>query len=155
MRKLLAAASALAVFTASASPAGACGPPPTGPSFVDVFGGPTPDLNAFYDGRIGVVMAQSPRGRLYMDWRLLHGQPVGRQAGPGLSIPCCGNTDPDTWDATSAWLQARAQVVGGAPTDTTITTDIPLPDGGERPNCFADAFHTATATLNARIAAYG
>ncbi|HLK24955.1 MAG TPA: hypothetical protein VKT30_09875, partial [Caulobacteraceae bacterium] len=47
------------------------------------------------------------------------------------------------------------QVVGGAPTDTTITTDIPLPDGGERPNCFADAFHTATATLNARIAAYG
>jgi hypothetical protein len=156
MRKLLAAASALAVFCASAAPAIACGPPPLGPSYVDVFGGPTPDLNAFFAGRIGLVMAQSPRARLYMDWRLLHGQPVGAAAGAGLSIPCCDNPDPQIWDATDAWLKARAQVAGVATGDNiSIITDLPLPDGSSRPNCFVDAFTSATATLNARIASYG
>ncbi|HXQ46142.1 MAG TPA: hypothetical protein VN806_05965, partial [Caulobacteraceae bacterium] len=157
MRKLLAAASALAIFCASAAPAIACGPPPQGPSYVDVFGGQTPDLVAFYGGRIGLVMAQSPRARLFMDWRLLHGQPVGAAAGAGLSVPCCDNSDPQIWDATDAWLKARAQVAGVvAPSDTSsIMTDLPLPDGSSRPNCFVDAFTSATATLNARIATYG
>jgi hypothetical protein len=157
MKKLLATASALAVLCASAAPAIACGPPPLGPSYVDAFGGPTPDLNAFYDGRIGLVMAQSPRGRLYMDWRLLHGQQVGREAGAGLSVPCCDNADPAIWDATNAWLKARAQVAGVVAVQDTnsIVTDLPLPDGSSRPNCFVDAFQNATTTLNARIAAYG
>jgi len=114
MRKLLATVSALAVLGASATPVIACGPPPLGPSYIDVFGGQTADLDAFYAGRIGLVMAQSPRARLFMDWRLLHGQPVGAAAGAGLSIPCCDNTDPQIWDATDAWLKARAHVAGVA-----------------------------------------
>ena len=64
-------------------PAEACGPPPDGPSYIDAFGGQTADLNAFYDGRVGVVMAQSPRAQLFMAWRLLHGLPVGQAAGAG------------------------------------------------------------------------
>jgi len=157
MRKLLATVSALAVLGASATPSIACGPPPLGPSYVDVFGDQTADLNAFYSGRIGLVMAQSPRARLYMDWRMLHGQPVGAAAGAGLSIPCCDNPDPYIWDATDAWLKARAQVAGVVVnTDTTsVVTDLPLPDGSSRPNCFQDAFTSAAATLNARIASYG
>jgi hypothetical protein len=157
MRKLFATVSALAVLGASTTPAIACGPPPLGPSYVDAFGGQTGDLNAFYAGRIGLVMAQSPRARLFMDWRLLHGQPVGAGAGAGLSIPCCDSADPDTWDATDAWLKARGQVAGvvGGGDNTSIVTDLPLPDGSSRPNCFVDAFTNATVTLNARIASYG
>lgn len=157
MRNLFATVSALAVLGASATSSIACGPPPLGPSYVDVFGGQTADLNAFYAGRIGLVMAQSPRARLFMDWRLLHGQPVGPEAGAGLSIPCCDNPDPQIWDATDAWLKARGQVAGvAANTDnTSIVTDLPLPDGSSRPNCFQDAFTSAAATLNARIASYG
>jgi hypothetical protein len=155
MRKLFATASAILGLIAPMAPAGACGPPPLGPSYVDVFGGETPDLNAFYNGRIGLVMAQSPRARLFMQWRMLHGKGVGAAAGVGLSVPCCDNPDPQIWDATDAWLKARAQVTGVGTAANSIVTDLPLPNGASRPNCFGPAFTNATATLNARIASYG
>jgi hypothetical protein len=136
-------------------PAIACGPPPAGPAYIDVFGGETPDLNAFYDGRAGLITEESPRAMLYMDWRLLHGLPVGRDAGAKLSLPCCDSPDPDVWDATAAWQQAHNTVAGVAQSTGSVTTDIPTGDYSSRPNCRADAFVNATATLKARIASYG
>jgi hypothetical protein len=136
-------------------PVEACGPPPDGPSYIDAFGGPTADLNAFYDGRVGIVMSQSPRGRLFMAWRLLHGLPVGQAAGPGLSIPCCASPDTDTWDQSQTWTTARMTVTGVAALPDMIQPDRPIADDATAPNCFGPAFANATATLQDRIKAYG
>ncbi len=154
-RLRIAVASALILATATCGPAEACGPSPEGPAYIDAFGGQAADLNAFYDGRIALVMAQSPRARLFMDWRLLHGLPVGRAAGARLSIPCCDSADPQTWDQTQAWVTARAAVPGVAAQAAAIQTDRPVADNATEPNCFAGAFANAAATLKDRIARYG
>jgi len=154
--KLRSVFAGLIVFAvAGYGPAEACGPPPAGPSYIDAFGGQTADLNAFYGGRVGLVMAQSPRGRLFMAWRLLHGLPVGATAGAGLSIPCCESPDQDTWNQASAWTTVRATVTGVTPLTDTIETDRPVADNATVPNCFAGAFTNAAATLQDRITAYG
>jgi hypothetical protein len=138
----------------SSQPATASGPASGGPSYIDVFGGETADLNAFYAGRIGIVMASSPRSHLFMDWRLLHGLPVGADAGKGLSVPCCGEA-PDT-GGSYTWLQARQTVPGAPKRDNYyIETDRPLPNNASMPNCFGEAFETAVKTLQARVKAYG
>ncbi len=136
-------------------PVEACGPPPDGPSYIDAFGGQTADLNAFYDGRVGVVMAQSPRARLFMAWRLLHGLPVGRAAGPGLSVPCCDNPDANTWDQSQTWTTARATVTGASALTDTIQTERRIADDATVLNCFGPAFANAAATLRDRIKTYG
>ena len=136
-------------------PAEACGPPPDGPSYIDAFGGQTADLNAFYDGRVGVVMAQSPRAQLFMAWRLLHGLPVGQAAGAGLSIPCCNSADPDTWDQSQTWTTARATVPGVVALTQFIQPDRPIANDATVPNCFGGAFANAAATLQDRIKTYG
>jgi hypothetical protein len=136
-------------------PVEACGPPPDGPSYIDAFGGQTADLNAFYDGRVGIVMAQSPRAQLFMAWRLLHGLPVGQAAGPALSIPCCNSPDQDTWDQSQTWTTARVTVTGVAALTDTIQTDRPIGNDATVSNCFGPAFANAAATLQDRIKTYG
>jgi hypothetical protein len=154
--KLRAVLAGVLVFaTVLYGPAEACGPPPDGPSYVDAFGGETADLNAFYDGRVGVVMAQSPRAHLFMAWRLLHGLPVGAAAGAGLSIPCCNSPDQDTWDQSQTWTAARVAVTGVAALPEMIQPDRPIANDATAPNCFGEAFAEAASTLQNRIQSYG
>ena len=155
MKKPFATVLALAsLITPLATPVIACGPPPEGPAYIDVFGGETADLNAFYDGRVGVVTAQSPRARLFMAWRLLHHLPVGATAGGPLSVPCCGDGPSGAWDAASAWAQARGQV-SGVTAGSAPDSERPGANYTSIPNCFAAAFNLATQTLGERVKAYG
>lgn len=141
------------------APADASGPGTEAPWYLDQFGGPAGDLQRFYDGRIGLVMARAPRPMLYIDWRLLHGQAVGPAAGAALSAPCCGEgwsyaDDARAQAGVQGWLRAREAVPGAAPMDR-LGTERKGDDYQSAPNCFDDAFDTAAATLKARIAAYG
>jgi hypothetical protein len=149
------AAIALVAVISTPPAAMASGPPPIGPSYIDAFGGDTPDLERFYDGDIGIVTPASPRPRLFMFWRLLHSRPVGRAAGPLLSVPCCGDSDDDTSTQSDNWIQARKTVPGVLADLFYIPTDREGADGVSTPNCFAEAFAAATSTLQDRIKSYG
>ena len=126
-----------------------------GPAYVDAFAGETADLNRLYDGRVGLVMAQSPEALLMMDWRLLHGLPVGRTAGAALSIPCCDSADPDTWQGANDWTVLRGTVAGVVALPVAIEPDRPVGNDQTVSNCFEQAFANATATLTDRIKANG
>lgn len=146
---------ALSVPTARASGGGE-----TAPWYLDQFGGDPADMTRLYDGKLGIVMARSPRPQLYIAWRLLHGQKVGQTAGKALSIPCCNAEDP--WEPQSdpptgafGWLAAR-KIVPGAPTlPSYIATYRTAADYAANPTCFSDAFDTASATLKDRAGRYG
>ncbi len=149
-------ASVLCAFTLAAAPAAASGPGEIAPWYLDQFGGNWPDLAAHFDGRVGVLMTTAPKPMLYLDWRLLHGLPVGEATGEALSTPCC---DTPGWsiDAESGsfgWLQARRQV----PTASLLNYIDKEREGADHTstaNCFDDAFDLAAATLKDRIARYG
>ena len=147
----------------AAWPAAASGPGETGPWYLDQYGGPRADLQALYAGRLGVLMARAPRPQLYIAWRLLHGQSVGPDAGAALSVPCCDKPEPPSIAPGAApapptgvagWLAARKRVPG-APELTDVRTEMPGPNYSSAPNCFPDAFDTASATLTARAQAHG
>ncbi len=130
--------------------------PPGGPAYVDVFGGETADLDAFYAGRVGIVMASSPRSHLFMDWRLLHGQAVGAAAGaPGCRSPAA--TQPDAVNGDDPTPGCRP----ASPTSTlrregsTSRPSATWATAPPRPTAIGDAFRTAIATLKDRSAQYG
>ncbi|HEY2709204.1 MAG TPA: hypothetical protein VGI95_14220 [Caulobacteraceae bacterium] len=154
-KQLLATIATLSITLGTGGVGHASGGGPTGPSYVDVFGGGTEDLNRFYDGKVGVVTASSPRSRLFMVWRLLHRLPVGPVAGPPLSIPCCDSPDPSNGQASWDWIKVRKDVPGAAELSDYIQMDRAGPDDSSIPNCFAEAFATAIATLQDRIKSYG
>ena len=161
-RSLLAAPLALALaVSGAAGPALASGDSSLDPPVFDAFGGPPRDQARFFAGQPGVLMANAPDARLFMAWRLLHGQAVGPEAGAGLSMPCCGyKPPPEDWSKVvypfSEWTEARQLVLGQeADKYTWIRTDFDLGQGRSRPNCFDAAATAATATLKARIASYG
>lgn len=153
----MAAAGALALLTATA--AQASGPGSEAPWYLDQFGGDAADLKRLYEGKLGVVMARSPRPQLYIAWRLLHGQRVGQVAGDALSTPCC---DPP-WRWTYAprdnvgvdgWLKARTAIPGVAEI-AFLSTDRDGANYTSTVNCFDEAFDTASATLRDRAATHG
>ncbi|WP_296596958.1 hypothetical protein [Phenylobacterium sp.] len=159
-RRLKALALASALLLLGADAARASGPGMTTSWYVDQFGGEAADLSRLYDGRLGVVMARSPRPQLYIAWRLLHGQKVGQAAGEALSTPCCD--PPWRWRydisrenvGVDGWLKARA-LVPGAPEVGYITTEREGANYTTIANCFDEAFDTASATLKDRAAKYG
>lgn len=132
-------------------PAFASGGEEISPWALDVTGGPPSEQAAFYAGNTGVLMGQSPWSRLYGGWRLLHGLAVSKEAGDGLSHTCCEQPPQRLADAVTAWLAARQQVPGVAQI-SYLETDRDVGDLYGVPNCFADAFDTATKTLADRIA---
>jgi len=154
------AAFAVAMALAAPGAALASGPGVIGPWYVDPFGGGAADLQRVYDGRLGIVMARASKPQLYMAWRLLHGQRVGREAGAALSIPCCdASADwryaPEMGETgMHAWLDAR-KLVPLAPELERIDTERAGPDYTSIPTCFEEAFTTAAATLKDRVAKYG
>lgn len=157
LKAVLAIGAALAV--AGADLARASGPGSISPWYVDQFGGETADLARLYDGRLGVVMARSPRPRLYIAWRLLHGQRVGQAAGDALSTPCCDppwrwRYEPRDDVGVDGWLKARKAVPGAAEL-TFLSTDRDGADYTSVDNCFEEAFDTASATLKDRAAKHG
>lgn len=153
-RALAVTASLCALATGNAW---ASGPGEPAPHYLDQFGGSVTDLKALWDGRIGVVMARTPRPELYLKWRLLHGLAVGPDAGAALSKPCCDATSPFAPpQARDGWIEARKRVVGAPDLARPwIDTERPVADGVSVPNCFDDAFVFATQTLKDRIRDHG
>ena len=160
-RSLTAALAGASMALIVAGAAHGSGPGTPAPWYLDQFGGEAADLKAFYTGRVGIVMARSPRPELLIDWRLLHGLPVGQAAGESLSIPCCS----EPWrpwkterpeDPVDQWVKTR-KLVPGAPVlaDRDIGTERSGKDFTDVPNCQGDAFSTAAATLQDRAKRYG
>ncbi|MEW5686918.1 MAG: hypothetical protein AB1942_18525 [Pseudomonadota bacterium] len=148
-----------AVLLVSAGAAHASGPGTLEPWYVDAFGGGRADLAKLYDGRLGVVMATTPKPQLYIAWRLLHGQKVGVKAGEALSTPCCD--PPWRYDyalregkGPEGWLAARGSIPG-VTAISYIDTERSGPDYTSIPTCFDEAFDTAAATLNERAGRHG
>lgn len=158
-RLAVAAVAAVAALLVWSGAAKASGPGTLEPWYLDAFGGDKLDLAKLYEGRLGVVMARTPKPQLYLAWRLLHGQTVGQQAGVALSIPCCD--PPWRYDyalregkGPEGWLSARAKVPG-VEAISYIDTERSGPDYTSIPTCFDEAFDTATATLADRAAKHG
>ena len=140
-----------------AGSAHASGPGEAAPWYLDQFGGSRADLARRYDGDLGVVMARAPKPILYLDWRLLHHQRVGKEAGVALSRPCCdaAPTPYGTPTSTSRWLDARKAVAGAPEAKPYLETSRPGPNYTSKPTCFDDAFDTAATTLQDRIKRFG
>ena len=135
-----------------AGPAWASGGADTVPFTVDPYGGSPAEQDAFYGGgHVGVLQGRAPWSRLFAAWRLLHGLPVGVEAGHSLALPCCDTLDSGV---QKAWLVARKAVPGVADI-AFIDTARPLPDYVSVQTCFPDAFKIATTTLADRIASHG
>lgn len=147
---------ALALAAGLSGQALASGISATLPWYVDQFGGDLAERQAKYDGRLGIVMSRSPDPHLFMAWRLLHGQAVGREIGAKLEVPCCSRPYDFDGPATgvTAWLEAR-KVVAAAPEIESLPTGRDGADYTFVDNCFDDAFDTAAATLKDRAAAHG
>ncbi|HEY0084529.1 MAG TPA: hypothetical protein VGB65_01335 [Allosphingosinicella sp.] len=145
-----------AAATLCAQPALGSGGPEPRALYIDSKGGTAPERARHYRGRLGIVLRTAGDGLLFADWRLLHNQRVGEEAGAALAIPCCDTLreyDPD--GGSYAWLRAREAVPGVPASEFWISTDRPGDDYRSVPNCFNDAFDLATETLRNRIAAHG
>ena len=154
--RLGAIAAAAAAIGLCAGPALGSGDPGPYPVFIDRHGGTPAELTRLYAGRLGVIMANAPDSLLYLDWRLLHGLEVGETAGTALTTPCCGETAAlGPHEGVYGWLEARALVPGVAASPYYLPTERSGPDYSTVPNCFRDAFDTATGTLRDRAARHG
>jgi len=140
-----------------AGSAHASGPGEAAPWYLDQFGGSRADLARRYDGELGVVMARAPKPLLYLDWRLLHRQRVGRDAGLALSRPCCdaAPTTDGTPTGPNRWLETRKRVADAPKGADYLETSRPGPNYTRTPTCFDEAFDTAAATLQDRISRFG
>ena len=140
-----------------AGSAHASGPGEAAPWYLDQFGGSRADLARLYEGDLGVVMARAPKSILYLDWRILHHQRVGKEAGLALSRPCCDAAPAPygTPTSTSRWLDARKAVAGAPEAKPYLETSRPGANYTSKPNCFDDAFDTAATTLQDRIKRFG
>ncbi len=157
MRRLAAAfVSVLALSGLLTGPASGSGDPGPSTIFIDREGGTAAERAQLYKGRVGVLHTTASDGLLYLQWRLLNGLPVGQKAGEALNASCCDmpvNSGADT--GVYGWADATRLVSGGTPAPAWIPTELPGPRYTRIPNCFADAFDTATKTLRERIARYG
>ncbi|MEA3038673.1 MAG: hypothetical protein QOE79_1186 [Sphingomonadales bacterium] len=155
MRRAAKAAAVAAISTVGA-PLLASGEPPPAVTFIDSQGGTPAELARFYAGRLPVVLTRAPDELLYLDWRLLHRLPIGQKAGKALFAPCCETVDTPLTGGSYGWLDDRKRVEGAPELSYYyLPVDRPGPDYTSIPNCFPDAFDSASATLKARIARYG
>jgi hypothetical protein len=152
-RRGVAAAAAAALL--ATPPLLASGGPPLTHNFIDPSGGSPGELARIWRGRLPVVMPSAREGMLYMAWRLLHGLPVGDEAGAALSVPCCDVPWEERGPGVWGWIEARRLVAPPEPDVYHIPTERPGPDYTSFPNCFDEAFERATATLKDRVRRYG
>jgi hypothetical protein len=146
----------MALASLIAAPAFGSGGPDPSPVYIDRHGGTPAELARLFAGRLSVVTAQSPDSLLYLDWRLLHGLEVGAEAGAALTTPCCdADSKFEPGRGVYGWFEVRKLVPGMPESEYFIATDRHGPDYMAMPNCFADAFDSASETLRARAARYG
>lgn len=150
----------LAIILLNGTTALACGPFTLEAVFVYTVH-PAYPLERFAGGRIGVVQPSYARSYLYTTYRYLSGlsfSPDEQKALVSLWRERLNlrSDDGDT-DWSKVWLDARLKVSGVQPRDVIdIYRAREKPDEYEMyVNCNKDAFETAAATLNQRIAKYG
>ncbi len=150
----------LVIILLNASPALACGPFTLEAVFVYTVH-PAYPLEKFAGGSIGVVQPSYARSYLYTAYHYLSGlsfTPAEQKALVSLwrdRLEFRSEEDPSDW--SKPWLEARQKVSGVQGRDA-----IDVYRNREKPNeyenyvnCNKDAFETAAATLNQRIAKYG
>jgi hypothetical protein len=143
----------LAVAFFAAQPAAPCGPYPYVVRFWNDW--QPDDLDRFCAGELGIPGPLFDLRLAWISWRRLE----------GLSVPAsCAASPRSGWPESGAesWLEARKAIRQDGPSwiDTVRYEQRPSADGRHTDyvsyeNCLADAFRTAAATLEARIAAYG
>lgn len=152
-------ATLLAIILFNSTTALACGPFMLEAVFVHTVH-PAFPLEKFAAGRIGVLQPTFARSYLYVAYRHLSGAPFTADEQQALTrlwkerLDFASLNESDE-DLTKAWSEARQKVAGETPT-------ISLYRNREKPNewesylnCQKDAFDTAAATLNDRVAKYG
>jgi hypothetical protein len=134
-------------------PAAACGPFEYVVRFWNDFA--PDDVDRFCAGELGIPGPRFDLRLAWVTWRHLEGLPVP---------PSCGVSprSDGTRPADQLWIEARTAIRPDGPRwmDTVRYEQRPSPDGRytdyvSYENCLPDAFRTAAATLDARIAAYG
>ncbi len=157
LRTIIAALLAVMLFNSTA--ALACGPFMLEAVFVYTVH-PAYPLERFAAGRIGVLQPTYARSYLYVAYRHLSGSsftPSEQQALTQLWKERLefGSSTSDE-DLTKAWFDARQKVVAGENPVISVYRNREKPNEWESYlNCQKDAFDTAAATLNERIAKYG
>jgi hypothetical protein len=148
----------LAMMLFNSTTALACGPFMLDAVFVYTVH-PAYPLERFAAGRIGVLQPTYARSYLYVAYRHLAGSPFTAAEQQALiqlwkeRLEFASSDSEE--DLTKVWLDVRQKVATGDP-------EMSLYRSREKPNqwesylnCRKDAFDTAAATLNARIAKYG
>ncbi|HKR14325.1 MAG TPA: hypothetical protein VJT15_19825 [Pyrinomonadaceae bacterium] len=151
----------LAIILLNGTTALACGPFTLEAVFVHTVH-PAYPLDRFAGGRIGVVQPSYARSYLYTAYRYLAGLSFTPQEQKALvslwreRLDFHSGDEGDS-DWTKVWLDARKKVSGVQALETIdIFRAREKPDEYESyVNCNKDAFETAAATLNQRIAKYG
>jgi hypothetical protein len=131
---------------------------PDGPMlrYIDSHGGTPSERARLYAGRLGVIQASSPKPLLYLQWRLLNHLRVGPEAGAALSGDCCDTpVSSGPTDGVFGWVAAVRRVPNAPFVSDYLSTERQGPHYTTIPNCFRDAFDTATATLNDRARRFG
>jgi hypothetical protein len=153
-------AAALAAVLLSSTVSLACGPFTLEAIFVHTVHPGFP-LERYAAGHVGVVQPSYARSYLYVAYRYLSGGSFSAAEQKaltelwkerlGLEGPAAGD---DEW--TKSWLAARKKVVAQDPAPISVYRSREKPNEYESYlNCQKDAFDTAIATLEQRIAKYG
>jgi hypothetical protein len=149
----------LAVLLFNSTSTLACGPFLIEAVFVHTVH-PTYPVERFAAGRIGVLQPSYARSYLYAGYRYLNGlgfTPAEQRALTEFwenRLNYSWSSGEEDW--TKAWLEARRKVVNQDPASINVYRSREKPNEYENYlNCQKDAFDTAIATLNERIAKYG
>ncbi|HEX6285610.1 MAG TPA: hypothetical protein VFZ71_12080, partial [Pyrinomonadaceae bacterium] len=156
LRTIVAALLALVLF--SSTTAFACGPFMLEAVFVYTVH-PSYPLQEFAAGNIGVLQPTYARSYLYVAYRQLSDAPF--TAGEQQALTQLWKERLEFYspiadeDLSKAWLEARKKVASDNPTISPYRSREKPHEWESYLNCPQDAFDTAAATLNQRIAKYG
>ena len=147
----------LAVFFFNSTSAFACGPFVIEAVFVHTVH-PTYPVERFAAGRVGVLQPTYARSYLYVGYRYLNGSGFTPAEQRALTefwddrLNYRWSSAEEDW--TKAWFEARHKVVTQDPASISAYRSREKPNEYESYlNCQKDAFDTAIATLNERLAA--
>jgi hypothetical protein len=115
---------------------------------------PEQPADRFARGQLGILQPTYPRFYLFVAYRYLSGVPLTSAEQKALFPPA--QTEPVA-PLVDQWLDARKKVPGlGEPPKIVVEKTVSKPDEYYMyTNCLDDAFRSATATLQARVAKFG
>jgi hypothetical protein len=109
----------------------------------------------FFHGRLGILRPTMDDNRLYAAYRIMMGGGFTDAQAQQLLARCCGTSDAD-YAALTGWNDGRRQVLGPpAPERDLPVRNRPADIAVFDVSCFPNAYRTAAATLQARIAEHG